>query len=118
MAKICHTESTKKWDSKIMNVSEGNLEIKAEDNDGVFKGKHEGKNKDLFGRCFEEGGGLPHRIWFVVPATNHLYIGKFVNNDKITGHRFLIDVDTGTVQIEKSKEKEAVADDWTAERPT
>ena len=116
MAKICHTESTKKWDSKITGVSEGNLKINPEDSDGVFTGKHEGKAKDLFGRCFEAGGGLPHRIWFVVPATNHLYMGHFLNDDKIQGKRFIIDVDTLTV--EKADPRAALADDWTAERPT
>jgi hypothetical protein len=118
MAKICHTETQKKWDSSINNSPEGKLKINPEDSDGVFTGRHEGKSKDLVGRCFEAGGGQPHRIWFVVPATNHLYMGKFVNNDSISGHRFLIDVDTMSVHKEAANKREALADDWTAERPT
>jgi hypothetical protein len=70
------------------------MTIQKENADGTFTGEHEvrGKKLALLGRCYEEGGGKPHRIfWLVVPATGFLYSGTLTNDKLIEGHRSPLD---------------------------
>jgi len=102
-------------------MSEGDIRIEAEDGDGSFRGRHEGKGQDIAGQCFEEDGGLPHRIMFILPDRNpqYLYVGVIdVSGDphKIKGRRFDF---TTVVEAKRADDQAEILadDDWTAERP-
>lgn len=117
MAHKCNTEDDgKKWNSKVKGNPDGKFEIKKEDSKGLFSGKHEvGTDKfDLYGKCFEASGGNLDRIWFVVPETDHLYIGDIDltgADPVITGHRFVIDVASGDVHLDPIAPAPPDADD-------
>ena len=82
----CQTEGTKRWKSTVGAAGDDGLIFIRPEVAGVFDGKHEKDNHDLHGRCSEDTSGN-HRIWFVVPDNGHLYVGTFLNEEKIVGLR-------------------------------
>ena len=119
MAHKCNTiDDGINWTSRVKGNSDGEISIENEQGSkNLFAGTHLKTNERLFGRCFDNGGAGFGGIWFAVPGNNHLYIGQFNQSGEIHGHRYDIDIDTGTVHLEEilrvNLDKSlAQADDW------